>query len=817
MKHLILPVCTALAVAAVAGSCANEAQPTSKFEPQQVNMSKLAETNGFRSEDNGVVTSVIFYTPEIIRVTKTPADSTKKPFVTPTVILKPETVEVNVEKTDDTITAKSSALSVVLDRKTGAISFAERNGNRHLLAEDAAQPFKMEPVEYPSGKTDTVTARFRVDPDEEIYGFGQPQNDKFSQRGSKFPIHQGYRFVSVPMFQTVKGYGVFLDNPASGEFEEKDNVLNFMFKDGENLDYYFMYGGSTDGVVAQMRKLTGDCPMQALWTLGFWQSRERYKTQAELLEVVEKYRQLHIPLDGIIQDWQYWGEDNDYWNAMQFLNPGFPEPKKMFDRVHELNAHAMLVIWPDFGQKTEQFKVMKEKGFLLDIDTWPNSTSVGGSGGARPYDPSGKEARDLYWSYAKKLLDYGPDAWWMDSTEPDHHNIKDADFDLPTALGTFRRVRNLYPFYTTGGVYEHQRADDPEGKKRIFILTRCAYAGQQRFGTNTWSGDTVTSWDSLKDQIACGLNMGLVGLPYWNADIGGFFLWNYPNRTRNIAFYELYVRWMQFGAFTPMMRSHGTDGPRELYYFGSEGEPVYDAMVRAIRTRYAFLPYIYSMMYDVSANRGSMMRPLFADYAYDKMTHKIDTEFLFGKSLLVAPVVKSMYLANNRIDVRQTKNWDVYLPNLPEGSLFYDFHTGMDYEGRDTVSVPAPLDRVPLFVKAGSIIPIAEPVEYAEQKKWDDLEIRVYPGADGSFTLYEDEFDNYNYEKGAFSTIEFTYDSRENTLTIGAVRGQFPGMLKERTFRIVVVKDRVGIGETRTPVEKCKTVKYTGRPISIKL
>ena len=817
MKHLILPVCTALAVAAVAGSCANEAQPTSKFEPQQVNMSKLAETNGFRSEDNGVVTSVIFYTPEIIRVTKTPADSTKKPFVTPTVILKPETVEVNVEKTDDTITAKSSALSVVLDRKTGAISFAERNGNRHLLAEDAAQPFKMEPVEYPSGKTDTVTARFRVDPDEEIYGFGQPQNDKFSQRGSKFPIHQGYRFVSVPMFQTVKGYGVFLDNPASGEFEEKDNVLNFMFKDGENLDYYFMYGGSTDGVVAQMRKLTGDCPMQALWTLGFWQSRERYKTQAELLEVVEKYRQLHIPLDGIIQDWQYWGEDNDYWNAMQFLNPGFPEPKKMFDRVHELNAHAMLVIWPDFGRKTEQFKVMKEKGFLLDIDTWPNSTSVGGSGGARPYDPSGKEARDLYWSYAKKLLDYGPDAWWMDSTEPDHHNIKDADFDLPTALGTFRRVRNLYPFYTTGGVYEHQRADDPEGKKRIFILTRCAYAGQQRFGTNTWSGDTVTSWESLKDQIACGLNMGLVGLPYWNADIGGFFLWNYPNRTRNIAFYELYVRWMQFGAFTPMMRSHGTDGPRELYYFGSEGEPVYDAMVRAIRTRYAFLPYIYSMMYDVSANRGSMMRPLFADYAYDKMTHKIDTEFLFGKSLLVAPVVKSMYLANNRIDVRQTKNWDVYLPNLPEGSLFYDFHTGMDYEGRDTVSVPAPLDRVPLFVKAGSIIPIAEPVEYAEQKKWDDLEIRVYPGADGSFTLYEDEFDNYNYEKGAFSTIEFTYDSRENTLTIGAVRGQFPGMLKERTFRIVVVKDRVGIGETRTPVEKCKTVKYTGRPISIKL
>lgn len=290
MKHFILPVCTALAVAAAAASCANEAQST--LEPQKINMSKFTEKNGFQSEDNGVVTSVVFYTPEIVRVTKTPANSTKTPFVTPTVILKPEKVQVEVKKTDAAVTAKSSALNVVLDRKTGALSFTKPDGTR-LLAEDAAQPFKMAPVEYPSGKTDTVTARFRVDPDEEIYGFGQPQNDKFSQRGSKFPIHQGYRFVSVPMFQTVKGYGVFLDNPASGEFEEKDNVLNFMFKDGENLDYYFMFGGSTDGVVAQMRKLTGDSPMQALWTLGFWQSRERYKTQNELIEVAEKYRQLY--------------------------------------------------------------------------------------------------------------------------------------------------------------------------------------------------------------------------------------------------------------------------------------------------------------------------------------------------------------------------------------------------------------------------------------------------------------------------------------------------------------------------------------------
>ena len=347
MKHSILTVCMALAAAAAVGACAHE--PQSTLEPQNIKMSKYVNKNGFEVQDNGVITSVVFYTPEIVRVVKTPADSTVTPFATPTVILKPEKVDVEVEKTDAKVTAKSSALTVVLDRKTGAIEYFRPDGSR-LLAEDAAAPFKMAPVEYPSGKTNTVTARFRVDPDEEIYGFGQPQNDKFSQRGSKFPIHQGYRFVSVPMFQTVKGYGVFLDNPASGEFEENDNVLNFMFKDGENLDYYFMFGGSTDGVVAQMRKLTGDSPMQALWTLGFWQSRERYKTQQELLEVAEKYRSLRIPFDGIIQDWQYWGEDNDYWNAMQFLNPGFPEPREMIDSVHNLHAHLMLVIWPDFGQ-----------------------------------------------------------------------------------------------------------------------------------------------------------------------------------------------------------------------------------------------------------------------------------------------------------------------------------------------------------------------------------------------------------------------------------------------------------------------------------
>lgn len=790
------------AAVALCTACAPEFQST--LEPSVKDPGRDMLSSGFVVNTPETAVRVVFYTPDIVRVIKEPVKNAADPLRTPTVILKPQSVELKVSETDTEKVASSSALTVHCNKKTGVVSFVSAEKSP-LMAEDAAAPFAIEPVTYPSGKSSKITAKFHVDDDEQVYGFGQPQNNKLSQRDGKFVIHQGYKFVSIPMYQSIKGYGVFLDNPASGEFESKGDTLSFMFKEGENLDYYFMYGKSTDGTTALMRELTGDVPMQALWTLGYWQSRERYKTQQEMVEVAEKYRQLHIPLDGMIQDWQYWGEDNDYWNAMQFLNPGFPEPKKMFDRVHELNAHAMLVIWPDFGQKTEQYPIFDEKKMLFPITCWPDD------GKAHPYIPYSAEARDLYWSFARKLLDYGIDAWWMDSTEPDHHDIKDTDFDLPTPMGSFRRVRNLYPFYTVGGVYEHQRAEQPDGK-RVFILTRCAYAGQQRFGANTWSGDTVTGWDSFKDQVACGLSMSLVGIPYWNADIGGFFLWNYPRRTREVSFHELYARWMQFGAFTPMMRSHGTDGARELYYYGKEGEPVYDAMVRAIRTRYAFLPYIYSMMHDVSANRGSMMRPLFADFPADKKTHTLETEFFFGKSLLVAPVFKSQYLVNNRIDVSKVKTCDVY---LPAGADFYDFHTGRKTSGGKTVTVETPLDVIPLFVRAGSILPIAEPVEYAQEKPWDDLEIRIYPGADGTFTLYEDEFDNYNYEKGKFSTIEFKWDDAAKKLTIGAVSGKFNGMLKDRKFRIVMVGNGVGVEETRTDVSKAKTVQYNGAETAV--
>lgn len=802
-KRNIAMLCFA---AALVTGCSQSVKSTLTPLDAGQDINKLAARNGFLNEGTNTITKVIFYAPDIVRVVKEPAKDARPAFQSPTVIMAPEQVSVKTTRNDSRIVCETEKLKVNFDKATGALTFLTPT-DKLLMTEDAKESMTIEPVHYASGDTQKVTAKFKVETDEQVYGFGQPQNNKFSQRNSKFNIHQGYRFVSVPMFQSIKGYGVFLDNPSSGSFEDKNNTLSFTFDDAENLDYYFMYGKNSDGTVALMRKLTGDAPMHPLWTLGFFQSRERYKTQDELLEVAKKYRELHIPFDCMIQDWQYWGEDNDYWNAMQFLNPGFSKPQEMFDKVHEMNAHLTLVIWPDFGQKTEQYKVFEEKKMLLPITSWPDD------GKAHPYDPYNAEARDIYWSYVTKLLDYGVDAWWMDSTEPDHHDIKETDFDLPTGLGTFRRVRNLYPFMTTGGIYEHQRADNPNGK-RVFILTRCAYAGQQRFGTNTWSGDTETSWKSFRDQIACGLNMSLVGLPYWNADIGGFFLWAYPRRTRELSFHELYARWMQFGAFTPMMRSHGTDGARELYYYGEAGQPVYDAMVRAIKTRYAFIPYIYSMMYDTYANRGSMMRPLFADFAADKKTHTIETEYLFGKSLLVAPVFESQYLVNREINVTKIKSWDVY---LPAGADFYDFHTGVRHTGGQTISKETPLDLIPLYVRAGSILPIAEPVEYAQEKPWDDLEIRVYAGANGKFTLYEDEFDNYNYEKGKFSTIEFLWDDNARELTIGKQSGKYNGMLKNRKFRVVLVREGIGVTEKRTDLSNTKTVEYNGEEMKVKL
>jgi alpha-D-xyloside xylohydrolase len=584
-----------------------------------------------------------------------------------------------------------------------------------------------------------------------------------------------------------------------------------------------MYGGNADGVIACMRNLTGQAPMFPLWTYGFFQSKERYKSQDELVDVVKKYRELKVPLDGIIQDWQYWGS-NYLWNAMDFLNDEFPRPQKMVNDIHGLNAHLTISIWNSFGPKTKQYRELDSISALMNFSTWPQSGSTlwpprrDYPSGVRVYDPYNPAARDIYWKYLSYMHKLGIDAWWMDSSEPDHLDFKPSDMDEKTYLGSFRKVRNAFPLMTVGGVYTHQRAVD--SGKRVFILTRSAFAGQQRFGANTWSGDVTSSWSALRNQIAAGLNFSLTAIPYWNADIGGFFLNRFPRKLEDPEYRELFVRWLQFGTFTPMMRSHGADAPREIYRFGERGNKYYDAIEKYINLRYSLLPYIYSTSWDVTNNQSSMMRALVMDFSKDKNALDINDEYLFGKSLLISPVTTAMYskpVVVNGSDTIQAEDFssvkskEIY---LPAGNDWFDFWTGEKYSGGNKVNKQTPLDIIPVYVKAGAIIPVAPAMQYATEKKWDNLEIRIYPGADGKFVLYEDENDNYHYEKGIYSTIGFSWNDKKKTLIIEERNGTFPGMLSQRKFNIVLVSANAGKEPGVAPAAE-KVVDYDGKKISV--
>ena len=419
----------------------------------------------------------------------------------------------------------------------------------------------------------------------------------------------------------------------------------------------------------------------------------------------------------------------------------------------------------------------------------------------------------------KGLFSKGIDAWWLDSTEPDHLDIKESDFDVPTHLGTFRSVRNAFPLQSNKGVYEHQRATTSD--KRIYLLTRCAFAGQQRYAANTWSGDVVAKWDVLKRQIPTGLNFSLSGIPYWNTDIGGFFLWEYEGEVSNKAYHELYTRWFQFGTFTPMQRSHGSGVSKEIYFFGKKGDWAYDSEEKYINLRYSMIPYMYSTAWDVTSNSGSFLRALFMDFNEDKKVHDISNQYMFGKSFLVTPVTDPMYVSAEEKDkwknpvanFSRIKTQAVY---LPQGTDWFDFWTGEKLNGGQTINKEVPIDIIPLYIKAGSIIPWGPKVQYATEKKWDNLEIRIYTGADGEFILYEDENDNYNYEKGIYSIIRFKWKDQSRTLTIENRSGEFPGMLRNRRFQIVLVDQLKGIG-VENSLKIDKVVTYKGKEVSIKL
>jgi len=776
---------------------------------------------GVKAKINNIQVEIQFYSSSVVRVIKYPEGKTfEKQSLS--VVSAPQTIAFSLKEQGDELSLKSGKLHVLLNLQTGKIAFA--NQVTQLLTEKESGATFTDFDDAGVG-TYSISQSFLLDKDEPIYGLGQQQQGKMSKRNLKLNMVQGNTDDYIPFFLSVKGYGLFWDNYSPTVFE--DNAEHTLFRSdvGDGIDYYFMCGENADAVIACMRDLTGQAPMFPLWTYGFWQSRERYRSQDELVDVVKKFRELNVPIDGIIQDWQYWG-NNYLWNAMELLNPGFYDPKKMVDDVHGLNAHMIISIWNSFGPMTKQYKELDKIDALFNFETWPQSGSekwpprMDYPSGVRVYDPYNPAARDIYWKYLDKgLFSLGIDGWWIDSSEPDHFNQKPSDFDTKTHLGSFRKVRNAFPLMTVGGVSQHQRLQTSD--KRVFILTRSAFAGQQRYGANTWSGDVVASWEALRNQISAGLNFSLCGIPYWNCDLGGFFLWNFKNPLENADYRELHVRWIEFGTFCPMMRSHGEGVPREIYQFGKKGNPTYDAIEKYINLRYSLLPYIYSTSWDVTAHQSSMIRALVMDFAGDKQAIELNDEFMFGSSLLVNPVTQPMYSKTEVTgrdsikveDFSSVKSKDVY---LPKGNGWYDFWTGERFNGGQTIKKEVPLDIIPLFVKAGTILPIGPKVQYATEKKWDNLEIRIYEGANGEFILYEDENDNYNYEKGACSTISFSWNDKKKSLTIGDCKGSFPGMIKSRRFNIVIVGKGKGVGAGL--IENYdKEVSYSGKKVIIRM
>lgn len=762
-----------------------------------------------------------FFTASILRVLKSPAGSS---FIknSLSVIKAPAITTFTTKVQANILTLNTDSLTVHCNLSSGSIGFYNKTGQKLLGEKENTTSFK--PFNDAGSNTYSAEQVYLLDKEEAIYGLGQQQQGKMIQRNLSMNMVQGNTDDYVPFFLSVKGYGLFWDNYSPTRFSDNQEGTSFRSEVGDCIDYYFMYGANADGVIACMRNLTGKAPMFPLWTYGFFQSKERYKSQDELLDVVKKYRKLKVPLDGIIQDWQYWG-NNYLWNAMEFLNPEFYNPKKMVDDAHAMNAHMLISIWNSFGPHTKPYRELDSIGALMNFTTWPQSGSEKWPpnrdypSGVKVYDPYNPKALNIYWKYLNQgIFSLGMDGFWMDSSEPDHLDFKSSDMDNKTFMGSFRKVRNAFPLMTVGGVYDHQRAVTQS--KRVFILTRSAFAGQQRYGANTWSGDVVASWKTLRNQISAGLNFSLTGIPYWNSDIGGFFLWDFKKKFEDPEYRELYARWVQFGAFCPMMRSHGADAPREIYQFGEKGGKVYDTIEKYINLRYRLLPYIYSASWDVTANHSTMMRALMMDFVQDKNTWDINDQYLFGKSIMVSPVTNAMYIkpVNNGRDTSNAEDFGTVKTKqtyLPEGVDWYDFWTGEKLNGGTTVIKETPIDVMPIYVKAGSIVPMAPVVQYAEEKKWDNLEIRIYPGANGKFILYEDENDNYNYEKGVYSTILFDWNDKSQTLTIHDIIGTFPGMLQNRIFNIIKVEAKKGTMD-QSGVSADRTIEYTGKKMIVK-
>ncbi|WP_111307909.1 TIM-barrel domain-containing protein [Confluentibacter sediminis] len=596
--------------------------------------------------------------------------------------------------------------------------------------------------------------------------------------------------------------------------EEKNNQI-WWSEMNKKMDYYFVYGNTMDEIIKGYRTLTGKSQIMPKWAMGYWQSRERYKTEDDILSNLKEFRDRKISIDNIVLDWNYWEENA--WGSHKFDAERFPDPKGMVDSIHAMNAKMMISVWPKFYRTTEHFKEFDEKGWMYQqaikdsIRDWVGPGYIGSF-----YDAYSADARKLFWKQIyDNLYPLGVDAWWMDASEPNVLDCTDMDYRKslqgPTALGSSTQYFNTYALMNAEAIYNGQRSVEPN--RRVFLLTRSGFAGLQRYSTATWSGDIATRWEDMKAQISAGLNFAVSGIPYWTMDIGGFCVEDryvaaqleYDKNGKENPDYkewrELNTRWHQFGAFAPLYRSHGQFPFREPWNVAPKGHPAYESILYYNQLRYRLMPYIYTMAGRTYFDDYTIMRPLVMDFSNDKKVENISDQFMFGSSLMVCPVYD--YEARNR---------DVYVPN---GKGWYNFYSGQYIEGGQTLNVEAPYERIPLFIPAGSIIPMGPEIQYTDEKPADTIVLYVYKGKDGSFELYEDEGSNYDYEKGQYATIPFTYNETNGTLTIGNRKGEFKGMLKNRKFVIVSVSK-----ENPKPFifdAKGQEVTYNGQKQTIKL
>src|SRR5271157_1888897 len=945
-------LCCALVLSALPAVCQDNSSAPKHTQANEMPPRIQRIQNGVQLAAGDLNVKVQFYSEGTVRVVKWPAGGTSEKSSLSVIQKDLPDLGVRFEDGGETITLRSGQIKLLLNKSDGAIRYLG-NDNQVILEEQGRAVFT--PAQIAQEKSAfSVRQNFKLTPDEGLYGLGQHQSGAMNYRGQTVKLVQSNTEAVTPFLVSTRDYGIFWDNYSKTIFADNRETTSFWSDVADNIDYYFLLGPTMDQVIAGYRNLTGQAPMYGKWAYGYWQSKEHYATRDELLGIAQEYRKRRIPIDNLIQDWNYWG-GNDMWGGMFFDENKYPRPKEMIDLLHQQNFHIIISIWAGLGPASPIYQDMDRRGYLYSPVGWA---------GFKYYDAYNPAANDLYWQYANKgLFSKGIDGWWMDSTEPDIVNAltkESEEYEMKRVennhLGSFARYLNPYSLLITEAVYKNQRKETDQ--KRVYILTRSTFAGQQRAAATTWSGDIGADWGVYRKQISAGINHSMAGIPYWTFDIGAYSLGCqggvFMNGGKDPAYQEFYTRMFQLGAFSPIFRAHGSETPREIWEFG-EYTPVLE---KFDNLRYRLLPYIYSLGWQVTHNGYTIMRGLAMDFTSDHKTYSIDDQYMFGPAIMVSPVTEYMYhrppedgilvapenfrtkdgkpglnatyycddefknachedvepdvnldwytgwasfitgpkfsvrwegklipseTGSYRFNLKSFGSRRVYLDGkevphnyesmeswtvpvalaagkeydfkfetansalgafrakvywktpaihareavveprektrsvyLPAGSSWIDFWTGEKLEGGRSVAADAPIEKIPLMIKAGSILPMGPFIQYSTEKPADPIELRIYPGANGSFTLYEDENDNYNYEKGVYSTIGFYWNDARRQLTIDARKGEFPGMLKTRIFQAVIVGKGHGTGVevTNNPDQ---VISYQGEQKTVQL